>query len=816
MKNYISILLMLLFFYDASAQRGPGRNMGDMKIGTITGKVISESNSKPLPYANIFVKSKKTDKTVTGAIGKQDGTFKVEKAPVGKYYIEVKFIGYEKKVFEEIMITPRNKTIDLGVVKLKEAVTRTKTAVVTAERERVEFKIDKKVVNISTDIAAQGKTAAEALENVPSINVDVEGNVSLRGSSNFTVFIDGRPSVLDGNEILQQLPASAIENIEIITNPSAKYDPDGMAGIINVVTKQDMLKGLSGLLNVSAGTKDKYNTDLTVSYRTGDFELFGGFDWRDNNFEGNGEMHQETYYADSTVFRDNLGERLFSHGGKGGKFGFGWNITDATNIKLEGNIGSRNFNRNAYTKASEYSDAREGIDYYLNDNRANHDRDYYSTSFDFMHKFDGNGHQLTGMAYFASKDAGSTDLQTKYLTDNEWGSKVIDYENKSIEDATDKDYRFKLDYSLPLSKTDKFEAGWQGKIEDELEDFTFYNLQEGDWVVDNRFSNNMDFKLNIQAMYATYSGGFGDFGYQAGLRGEYTKRTIDVELAEETYEIDRLDLFPTLHMSQKVGKQDQIQASYSRRINRPHGRSLDPFPSFINDYNIRIGNPELEPEYVNSMELGYQKMFEGGMFSIESFYRLSENLITRVTNTREDEPGIFYHSVTNLDKSHTVGMELMANYAFTKWFNMNITGSYFYYKLDGQLQDEDAVNKSTNSWNLRGMGNFILSRSTRFQFNAFYNGPSVSAQGDVEDFFTMSASLRQDFLDRKLTLALNARGIIGTMKHEFSVSGRNYQTYNMFEREAPVISLSLSYRFNNFKQERDSNRENGEGMEMGF
>lgn len=816
MKHYLSIIMMLLVFYNASAQRGQGRNMGDLKIGTIKGQVVSENTKKPLPYANIFVKSIKDDKTVTGAIGKQDGSFLVEKAPAGKYYIEVKFIGHEKKVFKDILITPRNKVIDLGVVKLKEAVTRTGTAVVTAERERVEFKIDKKVVNISTDIAAQGKTAAEALENVPSINVDVEGNVSLRGSSNFTVFIDGRPSVLDGNEILQQLPASAIENIEIITNPSAKYDPDGMAGIINVVTKKDMLNGLSGLLNVTAGTKDKYNTDLTLSYRTSDFEFFGGFDWSDNNFEGNGEMKQETYYADSTVFRQNIGERLFARGGHNTKFGFGWNLTDATNIKLEGNIGMRGFDRNAYTEASEYSDAREGISYYVNDNKASHDRDYYSTSFDFMHKFSDNGHQLTGMAFYSSRDASGEDLQTKFLTNNNFEDKVIDYENKSIEDANDHDYRFKLDYVLPFSETDKLEAGWQAKIEEEKEDFNFYNLNEGDWVINDKYTNDMDFKLNIQSLYTTYSGGISDFGYQLGLRGEYTKRTIDVEKADKIYEIDRFDIFPTLHMSHKIGKKDQIQASYSRRINRPHGRNLDPFPSFINDYNIRIGNPEVEPEYVNSMEIGYQKMFEGGMFSVESFYRLSENLITRVTNTYDDQPGIFYHTVANLDKSHAVGMELMTSYAFTKWFNFNLTGSYYYYTLDGKLQDDDAVNKSTNSWNLRGMGNFVLGRSTRLQFNAFYNLPSISAQGDVEDFFTMSASLRQDFLDRKLTLALNARGLIGTMKHEFSVSGKNYQTYNMFEREAPVVSLSISYRFNNYKQERDRDREEGEGMDMGF
>ncbi len=816
MKNYFGILMMLLLFYSASAQRGPGRNMGAMKIGTITGKVIAEDTNKPLPYANIFVKSQKEDKTITGAIGKQDGTFKVEKVPAGKFYIEVKFIGYAKKVFNDITITPNNKTIDLGVIKLEQSVLRTGTAVVTAERERVEFKIDKKVVNISTDIAAQGKTAAEALENVPSINVDVEGNVSLRGSSNFTVFIDGRPSVLDGNEILQQLPASAIENIEIITNPSAKYDPDGMAGIINVVTKKDMLQGLSGLLNVSAGTKDKYNSDLTLSYRTSDFEFFGGFDWRDNNFEGNGEMKQETYYDDSTVYRENFGDRLFSHGGLNGKFGLGWNITDATNIKLEGNLGSRGFDRNSYTKAQEYSDARELVDYYVNDNKANRDRDYYSTSLDFMHKFGDNGHQLTGMAYYSSRDALGTDFQTKYLTDNNWGSKVIDYENKSIEDETDKEYRFKLDYTLPLSETDKFEAGWQGKIEDESEVFNYYNLLDNNWKLDSMYSNDMDYKLNIQAMYATYSGGFGDFGYQAGLRGEYTKRTIEVAKSDKPFEIDRIDFFPTLHMTQKLSKTDQIQASYSRRIDRPRGRDLDPFPSFINDYNIRIGNPEIEPEYVNSMELGYQKMFEGGMFSIESFYRLSENLITRVTNTYDDEPGIFYHTVTNLDKSHTVGLELMTNYAFTNWFNLNISGSYFYYKLDGTLQDDDAVNKSTNSWNVRGMGNFILSKTTRLQFNTFYNGPSVSAQGDVEGFFTLSASLRQDFLDRKLSLALNARGLVGTMKHEFSVEGKNYHTYNVFEREAPVISLTLSYRFNNYKQERNRNNEEGEGMDMGF
>ncbi len=816
MNKYTGVFLILLLVYTSSAQQGRGRKMQGMSIGTIVGNVIASDTKKALPYANIFIKNVKDDKTVTGAIGKPDGSFKVEKIPAGKFYAEVKFIGYSKKIFKDLTISPKNTTIDLGTITLEPSVTRTGTAVVTAERERVEFKIDKKVVNISTDIAAQGKTAAEALENVPSINVDVEGNVSLRGSSNFTVFIDGRPSVLDGNEILQQLPASAIDNIEIITNPTAKYDPDGMAGIINVITKKDMLNGLSGLLNVSAGTGDKYNTDLTLSYRTNTFEFFGGFDWSDNNFDGNGEMQQETYYTDSTVFRQNIGERLFARNGTNGKFGVGINITDATNIKLEGNIGTRGFERNAITKASQYSDVREDKYYYTNDNNAIRDRDYYSTSLDFLHKFDETGHQLTGMVYYSAKDAIGTDYVNKFTTDQSWQNKVLDYQTKSIEDEEDEDYRFKLDYSLPLSETDKFESGWQGKISKDIENYTYYNLTDGDWIVDDMFTNVMDFKLNIQSLYATYSGAVSDFGYQLGLRGEYTKRTIDVAAANKVYTIDRLDVFPTLHMSQKIGKKDQILASYSRRINRPRGRDLDPFPSFIDDYNIRIGNPELEPEYVNSMEVGYQKMFEGGMVSVESFYRLSENLITRTIQTNTDEPGVFYHTTSNLDKSHTAGLELMTNYAFTPWFNLNLTGSYFYYKLDGTLDEDDAVNKSTNSWNLRAMGNFILSKTTRVQFNTFYNGPSVSAQGDVKGFFDMSASLRQDFLDRKLTLALNARSIIGSMKHDFTTNGVNYYTHNIFEREAPVISLSLSYRFNNYKQEKDKNSNGGDGMDMDY
>ena len=813
MSRYIAVFMIIIAsLTTAYGQRGSGMGNRQMNAnGIITGQIIDGKTSSPLPSATVILYSMRDSSQVTGGIADQQGNFKLEKVPYGKFYIDIKFIGFKRKIVQNIMVTPKNKVVDMGQVKLNQSAEQSQGVEVTAERERIEFKMDRKIVNVANDISAKGGTAVQALENVPSVTVDVDGNVSLRGSENFTLFVNGRPSPIQGTDGLEQIPSEMINNIELITNPSAKYDPDGMAGIINVVLKDDFEAGVNGIANVKIGTRDKYGVDGVFNYRAKSWNAFIGGDWRDDRYHGEGLVYRETFLTDTTNYQDadmDGGHNRKSWSVKGG---VGFDISDMTNMTLELSTGAHDFERIRRNRLEVWSSpsVETEHEYELSKAIGTRTRDYVSGNFDLLHKFDDLGHQINITGYLSMRDAGDGDDQINYITDQNF---IISDDNpemiRSTEDEETRDIRLKADYVYPVDEDSKFEAGYQARLDHDQEDYIFseWDSDVSDWVKSDAFSNYMDFTRNIHSLYAMWGSMFGNLGYQLGLRGEYTYRLMDLTETNEEYKIDRVDFFPTLHMSFDMGDGLQALGGYSRRIRRPRGHDLEPFLMYMDQYTVRQGNPDLEPEYTDSYELGIQKNFNGSFISLEGYYRHTKNKIDRVANVREDEVVVF--TSENLNEDRSIGAEAMINYMPMKMLNLNLSGNFYHYEIEGDIVESD-VETSTEVWDARFMATYMLmSTGTKFQINGFYRGPSITSQGERKGFFMMGAAINQDLFNRKLSISLNSRGLIGSFKHENTHMTEYMYSHNIFERESPVVNLTLTYRFNDYN---DSKRNSGNG-----
>ena len=820
------LILMLLLFPVTSvifaqvppagvgAGARPGMNAA-AKNGKITGKIIDSETKEPMEYANVSVFRKQDSKLVTGSITNVSGAFVIADLPYGAYYVEASFIGFDKTTVNDIKLIPTATTADVGTISLAASREQISTVDVVAERSRVEYKIDKKVINVTNDINASGGTAVTVLENTPSVEVDIDGNVSLRGSSSFTVLIDGRPSVLTGSDALKQIPSSAIQNIEIITNPSVKYDPDGMAGIINIVMKKNVLAGINGIMNVNLGTGDKYGTDLTLNYKTKKYNVFFGGNWNDNTDWGKMRSTRETYSNDTTTYLLTSGTRNNSRGGTQIRGGLDYYLSDKTTVTVSSEVGNYNFDSYGTGNLHNYNLPSSFDTYSLQKNNTGRNGNFVSANVNFQTKFNELGtHKLEGSFNYRNRD-GKTDetvdenlSDAQYQTMGEYISRVITHEN-----SNSNDYRAKLDYTLPFKNGAKYEAGLQTRIEDEQEDLDFksFNVTTQQFENNPMFTSNMDFKEQIHSAYSTYTGSLVGIQYVAGLRGEYNKREIThyKENVPNTYKLDQFDYFPSLHLSYELADHSQLMTSYSKRINRPDGRDLDPFPSYMNKYTIRTGNPALKPEYTDSYELSYMKKFGGSFLSFETFYRTTNNLITRLTNVVDD---ISYMTVGNMNRDYSLGGEIMGNINVTKWLLINTSFSLYDYKLKGEVLGESVDKESTN-YSGRLNATVKFSTESRFQLSGFYRGPSVSAQGTQKGSVFTNLSYRQDFMKKKLTATVSVRDLLGTMRMQGTSSGDNFSSTFKMTREPRVVMLTLSYKINNYKIDRSAPEERSESNE---
>ncbi len=811
--SLIYVLSTFLAMSNINAQDPRGSSERSAPEGIISG-VINEKDNGPLEFASIALYSIPDSSLVTGGISGPDGSFKLDQIRFGSYYIVANYIGYEKNIIENVNVRPDNQELNIGTINLSLASQNIDEVEIIADQAHVEYKIDRKIVNVGQDINASTGSAADVLRNTPSVSVDIEGNVSLRGSGSFTVLIDGKPSALTGSDALQQIPASAIRNIEIITNPSAKYDPDGMAGIINIVSKKNALDGISGIFNATVGTGDKYSGDFLLSYKTDKFTMSAGANYNDRTYAGEITSVRQ-FLGENARYVETQGDRYMYRGGYELKGEIDYFINDNNTISLSAEGGKHEFSFGGNQKLRSFDDSLSYDIYSVNDNLSAHGGNYLNLTLSYTKKFQKQGHELTGYAQYRIREGDDSDEQNEYPADSDF---IIDNTDipdrvRSFETGTNYNYRAQIDYTLPISEKGKYEAGYQLRMDDDLENYLFqnYDIDQNEWINNPDYSTQSDFFRNIQALYSTFSNSIGDYQYQFGLRAEYTDRRIKNQVTGEISKINRIDFFPTVHLSRQFRNDHQLMASYSRRINRPRGWYLEPFLSYMDAYTLRRGDPGLSPEYMNSYEIGYQKTIGKSFIAFETYYKNTENKIEMIQTPYDPENAITLMTYANVSKDNSLGAELMINYGQQKWLDLNTSFSLYRYWLEGEINDE-SIDANSNNWNTRLNATFNITTKTRLQLSGVYSGPSVTAQGKQEAYFYNSLAFRQDLFDRKLSVTLQLRDIFGTAVYESYSYGPGFSNYMKRKREPRVFMISLSYKINNYKPEQRGNMNRNEGM----
>ncbi|MGE5500223.1 MAG: outer membrane beta-barrel protein [Syntrophothermus sp.] len=798
MKNLVAILSLIIILAPAGllpAQTNAQRTSGS---GSVTGKVIDAQSGKPVEYATVIVFSEKDKRQVNGSIAKADGCFKVDGIVADKYYIEVTFIGYEKLNIPFEIKASEN--IDLGEIKIYPGAYSLSNVVIEGQRVPFSYQVDKKIINVDKYASSVSGTAADVLQNIPSVSVDVNGNVSLRGSGSFMVLIDGRPSIADAQDILKQIPAGSIKNIEIITNPSVKYDAEGVAGIINLVLKKNEDNGLSGMANLNVGLRDKYASDFLMEYKNPVYTSVLSIDYRKMHTTEPRYENRIYDYEGSTSQTTLSGDGSYQWSGYGVRGSINFNLGTSDVLGFSGRFTNPEGMSSSVFNYTEQSGNLLPV-YYRNRNESGRNGNSYALSLNYQHKFPMKGHELTADMIYNSGNGDGRNISEMI------SSAGIISGRKTTDGNPRSELRTKIDYTLPFNDTDKLEAGVQGTsaLNSQSTVYSEYNTVLGQYIQLEDYSFGIKSRNDGYSAYSVYSAKWGGLGYQLGLRGEYTYRKIEIAEKSNVFTIGRLDYFPTLHFSYKLPTGDQFIGSYARRIRRPNDWQLEPFDTWSDANTVNRGNPLLQPEMIDSYEFGFQTLIANTVsFTAELYHRKNNSKIDGIRSVYSEH--VTLQTFGNIGKDYSTGAELMASVELFKLWSIDMTGNLYDYRLKSDLGGQSGSKESFN-WRARMSNSFKISSTLHLQLNANYSSPTVAYQSRTEDSFSLDLAVKKEFMDKMFSMTLQAGNILRTARWQSTTESTGYSAFSTTKREAPMIMLNLRYTINNYKD-----RGNGEGF----
>ncbi|MHC1708631.1 MAG: TonB-dependent receptor [Bacteroidales bacterium] len=803
-KLILPVIFTVVIFSHSSAEV----LYSSLASGSISGKIVDYTSSHPMEYVNIALFTAKDSSFVTGTITDSTGRFEINKVNMGAYYLEASFMGYKKTRTVTFSLNPENRTIDLGQIQLSPTSEILKTYEVTAEKQRIEYKIDKRVINVDKDIIAKGGTAVNALENTPSVQVDAQGNVTLRGSSDYLVLIDGKPSPVKGSDALKQIPAGSIEKIEVITNPSARYDAEGQAGIINILLKKEKLQGLNGTINASAGTGDKYTSSAQLNFREKKINIFGGYEFARNKYISNIDV--DTRYIlenDDLIIASKL-KQFFHNDNLTVNAGMDYTLDAKNTLSVSGSYGEQSYDQGGDSKYIQFKELQSFM-FHKTSHIYNDIMGRVTTlTADYQHLY-GENHSLSLSNYFFQWDGRDDNCMSVSSTNEYFEDPSLDSKLWFVKDNYNYQYRANLDYKRPLRKG-SIEAGAQYRYEYRFDDLVFktFNIDQQAWYYSTLFSNVSHYYNSIYSGYATYQNMFHGIGYQVGLRSEYFQRSIEISNEKKDYEYDKFMLYPSLHLSKDFGGKHQLQAGYSRRINRPVPYLLNNNPSYIDPNNIFKGSPLLKPEFTDAYELNYR--FAAKIFSVfaQTYIRNTTNSFSAIRTLGDD--GISYHELTNADRLSSYGIELGGDLSLAKWWQLSTGINLYHYSIEAEIAGT-SENQSTDTWDARIVSNWSLPWGTRFQGSAYYRAPSVDVQGKVTDLYVINLAVSQVFMKGKANLSLVAQDIFKTSKFSYSYNNSRIRNLFVIQNEGQIFMLNFSYSFNNFEH-----KQRGRGDDSNF
>jgi outer membrane receptor protein involved in Fe transport len=788
----------------------------------ISGTVIEKVSKQPLEYATITITDTKNPKTIAGGITNSKGGFTIEVAP-GIYNIKIEFIS-----FKAIEYNQRNlqKNTDLGTIALVEDAAQLNEVVIRAEKSTVEIKLDKKVYNVGQDMIVKGGTVSDVLENVPSVSVDVEGNVSLRGNENVRIFIDGRPSnSLNMAEALRQIPADAIDKVEVITNPSARYDAEGGAGILNIVLKKGKNLGFNGSFIASGGIPETYGLSANLNYKTDNLNFFTSTGYNYRTSEGAGLTNSTNLNrTDGSIIgytnENKNTERIRK--GISTKTGFEWTVAPNTYwtnaISYRDNSGTNNdlVNYNSFDENHNFTSSRYRLS--AGDDIGK-DLEYSSN---FLKNFNDKGHKLTvDFSYAVNKDTDNS-----LITGQTIGSSDAPTENYTFNNQKQNQVQVQTDYVLPFENGSQFEAGYKGNFNNLDNTYSVKTDDQGN-PIDSYLSNTLEYNERINAIYTQYGFKINKFSYLFGLRWEDTK--IDINLLETNdYNTKKYsNFFPSAFVNYELSDESSLSLSYSKRLSRPRGRFLNPATNYSSNINLFRGNPDLNPSFTDKFDLGYLKRWDKVTFNTSMYFENTNDVFSFVRTETGEYVGnspVILSTPINLAKEQKFGFEFTLNYSpFKIWkinssFNLSsnkTTGEYTYTNTNNDEITQNLDNENF-SWFTRISSRLTLPAKIDWQTSGMYFGPRNTAQGKDLGNYVINTAFSKDILKDKATIAFNVSDIFNSRKRKSETNLPSVSSYSEFQWRKRQFNLSFTYRLNMKKTDKDKNmQKNNNGEDAG-
>lgn len=794
----------------------------------ITGKVTEKDTQLPLEFATITIK--KADNTnVNGAMTDAQGNYSID-VPPGTYTVDIGFISFKTQAITQDFTADTN----LGNTLLEVEATELKGVVINAERSTVEIKLDKRVYTIGNDMVVKGGTVSDVLDNVPSLSVDAEGNVALRGNQSVTILIDGRPSNLAGAtvaEVLRLLPADSVDKVEVITNPSARYDAEGGGGIVNIILKKGKANGFNGSVIANTGTPDNHGITGSLNYRGTGFNVFSNLGYNYRNSPGNAFTNSRYLDENNNTTRivnekrDNDRYRKGFNGNVGIEIFIDSTLTWTNSVGLRRNTGdnpTRTYYRN-FLADGAYENTT--FRYNQEDDRDNNFN--YSTL--LIKKFDNNGHELR----FDGSVSKNEDYERAQINNTtiEGVNNNPDSFERTLNDQDETRGLVQADYVLPLNEASRFEAGYRGSFSKLETDARAEILDNGMYVNNQDYTNFLQYKEYVNALYTQYGSKTGKFSYLLGLRWEDSNIHVNL-LNLDDYNNKRYNnFFPSAFLTYEFSEESNVSFSYSRRINRPRGRFLNPFSGLESNINIFRGNPDLDPSMTNAFDLGYLKRWSQVTFSSSAYLNITDDsfqFVRQINGINQDGIPITLTTPINLAKEYRFGFEFNINYNPFKWWRLNTNFNFFRNETDGDysfnytdqngnpatdFQDFDNV---AYTWTTRINSKINLPYNIDWQLNGDYRGPQTNAQGKSRGVASANTALSKDILNDKATIALNVQDIFNSRKMliETYIPGQ-ISSYSEMQWRQRQITLSFTYRFNMSKKDRQKEQQRGNGQDEG-
>ncbi len=801
--RFVFALVIALIGANLSAQTNE-RKMPEGN-GTISGIVIDKDSRTPLEGAVLTLYGSKDSTRIKGAGSDSKGQFKMD-VPFGMYRIEANYVGYNIASVSKILVSPRKTDVTLDTIKLTQGSAKTEEIVVESERSVIEFTPEKKIFNVSETPVSSTGNASDVLNNVPSVTVDNDGNVSLRGSQNVKIMIDGKPVTQDVPTLLEGIPAGSIESVELITNPSARYEAEGETGFINIVLKKNDSFGYNGVVSLSGATRDKYSGSIDLNLKNRKINLYADYNFQDASryFNGLNTTNFESNSSIATLEQPSLSvTRMNSHLGK---IGVDYSITDKQVLGFSTTISYRDRNQNENTLYNGY-DITGGLSTQSNTNNLEEHKGLnYAASLTYNAKFKNPKETLYLEAtYSRAKDDINNNITNQQYIDN---YDPVDFpaglQNTAETDIQHLAY-FQADYSHPFGNDSKLDAGIKSTYRQNGDDFTsnHFNDTTNQWVYDNSVSNNFDYKEYINAAYLIFASKINNFGYQVGLRAEATNTKGTLYTTGQTFDKKYIDFFPSVSLTQKLGLQDQFQLSYSRRVNRPNLRMINPFIDYSDPLNLRQGNPDINPEYIDSYELSYLRNMGPAIVTSSVFYRQTHGLITRF-RTLLDSITTFT-TIENLASAKSYGFELIGNSQIAPWWNFS--GSFSYFRTDinaGNLQAD--LTNSGYSWTAKFITNFKLPFGFNLSASYFYLSKRPTALGEIQPLQAMDVSLKKDFFGGRASLSVRGSDIFDTQQFNINIANSGFTEYATHKRDSRNAYLTFTYKFGNLFDNQQKQR----------